>query len=181
MPGVAAVSAAGLAIALLYWSSPWQIGPLRQLTTELTAKTTELTARTNELTARTGELSTQVALDNKVVELAIIRVLQINKAAYLLSVHLSKLAAAAGLSARQIKALPRWRQSKVFDERERAVLNLAESMTKTIRVAQSIFDALRRHFDERQIVELTVIIGCYNMHSRVLEALEIPPGKVGAV
>ena len=38
-----------------------------------------------------------------------------------------------------------------------------------------MFATLRDHFNEKQIVELTVLIGTYNMHTRVLQALEIDP------
>jgi 4-carboxymuconolactone decarboxylase len=38
-----------------------------------------------------------------------------------------------------------------------------------------VFDALNLHFSERQIVELTVLVGTYNMQTRVLRALEIDP------
>jgi alkylhydroperoxidase family enzyme len=34
---------------------------------------------------------------------------------------------------------------------------------------------LRAHFNERQIVELSVLIGLYNMHTRVFTALGIDP------
>ena len=37
----------------------------------------------------------------------------------------------------------------------------------------AVFTTLRDHFNEKQIVELTVLIGTYNMHTRVLQALEI--------
>jgi alkylhydroperoxidase family enzyme len=33
--------------------------------------------------------------------------------------------------------------------------------------------AVKRHFDDRQIVELTVLIATYNMNARVLRALEL--------
>ena len=48
-------------------------------------------------------------------------------------------------------------------------------MSRDIDVPDAVFDALREHFDERQIVELTVLIGVYNMHTRVGQALQIDP------
>jgi alkylhydroperoxidase family enzyme len=48
-------------------------------------------------------------------------------------------------------------------------------MTRTIEVPDPVFAALREHFNEKQIVELTVLIGTYNMHTRVLQALQIDP------
>jgi len=40
-------------------------------------------------------------------------------------------------------------------------------------VSATVFRALRRHFDERRLVELTVLIAAYNMHTRVLRALDV--------
>jgi alkylhydroperoxidase family enzyme len=62
-----------------------------------------------------------------------------------------------------------------FSESERAALAYADTMTRDIDVSDAVFDELRRHFNERQIVELTVLIGSYNMNTRVLKALEIDP------
>jgi len=42
-------------------------------------------------------------------------------------------------------------------------------------VADDVFAALKPFFDERQITELTVLIGTYNMHARVMQALGIDP------
>jgi alkylhydroperoxidase family enzyme len=46
-------------------------------------------------------------------------------------------------------------------------------MTKDIHVPDAVFDAMRVHFDETGIVELTATIAAYNMVSRFLEALQI--------
>jgi len=113
-------------------------------------------------------------LDGKIREIAIIRVGAINRAEYVLKSHVPKMALDEGLSLAQCDALVGdWRSSPLFDARAQAVLAYAEAMTKDIRVPDPVFEPLRRHFDERQIVELTVLIGTYNMHSRVLEALQI--------
>jgi 4-carboxymuconolactone decarboxylase len=48
-------------------------------------------------------------------------------------------------------------------------------MTRDITVPDGVFEALRPHFNERQIVELSVLVGLYNMHTRVFTALEIDP------
>jgi len=47
--------------------------------------------------------------------------------------------------------------------------------SRDIAVPDEVFDALRAHFNERQIVELSVLIGLYNMHTRVFTALGIDP------
>jgi 4-carboxymuconolactone decarboxylase len=46
-------------------------------------------------------------------------------------------------------------------------------MTRDIVVPDKVFAEVARHFDERQLVELTVLIGTYNMNARVLQALEL--------
>jgi alkylhydroperoxidase family enzyme len=48
-------------------------------------------------------------------------------------------------------------------------------MTREIRVPDGVFAAVREHFAERQIVELTATIAAYNCVSRFLEALHIDP------
>ncbi len=46
-------------------------------------------------------------------------------------------------------------------------------MTRGIRVPDTIFAEVRRHFDERETVELTATIGGYNLVSRFLVAMQI--------
>jgi alkylhydroperoxidase family enzyme len=40
-------------------------------------------------------------------------------------------------------------------------------------VPDAVFADVRRHFSDRQIVELSVLIGTYIMHNRVMKALAI--------
>ncbi|WP_099025269.1 carboxymuconolactone decarboxylase family protein [Mycolicibacterium palauense] len=67
-------------------------------------------------------------LDRGLVELINVRVSQLNRCASCLEVHHRK-AEAAGISARQLATLPAWRDTALFDERQRAVLRLAEITT----------------------------------------------------
>jgi alkylhydroperoxidase family enzyme len=46
-------------------------------------------------------------------------------------------------------------------------------MCRSAQVPDPVFDELHQHFDERGILELTVLIGTYIMHTRVFGALEI--------
>jgi alkylhydroperoxidase family enzyme len=48
-------------------------------------------------------------------------------------------------------------------------------MTENIEVTDDVFDNARQHFSERQIVELTLLIGAYNMLTRFLQALKVDP------
>ena len=48
-------------------------------------------------------------------------------------------------------------------------------MTREVDVPDSVFAELRQHFSERQEVELTMLIGAYNMLTRFLQALKVDP------
>lgn len=116
----------------------------------------------------------ETQLDGKLRELAIIRVGALNRAEYVFKAHVPKMALDEGLTLEQCDALAGdWRGSPLFDARERAVLAYVDAMTKDVQVPDAAFEPLRAHFSERQLVELTVLIGTYNMHSRVLEALRV--------
>lgn len=84
-------------------------------------------------------------------------------------------ARAEGLSAEQLEALPDWRASDLFDPRQQAVLAYAEQMTQNIEVDDATFSAIRAHFDDQEIIELTATVGFYNLVARFLVALQVDP------
>jgi alkylhydroperoxidase family enzyme len=83
------------------------------------------------------------------------------------------LAVPEGLSIEECDALEDWRDTPFFGERDRAVLAYTDAMTRDIAVPDEVFTGVKAHFSQRQIVELTLLIGAYNMQSRVFQALEI--------
>jgi len=117
----------------------------------------------------------KVELDGRLREIVIIRVAHLNRTAYVFKQHVPQLSAPEGLSDAECDALADWRNAKTFSPRERAALAYTDAMTRDIAVPDAVFDALRAHFNERQIVELSVLIGLYNMHTRVFTALGIDP------
>ena len=114
-------------------------------------------------------------LDGRLREIVIVRVGYLNRTTYVVKQHVPQLTAPEGLTKEECDALADWRDSKFFSERERAALAYANAMTRDVTVPDGVFEALRPHFNERQIVELTVLIGTYNMHTRVFTALQIDP------
>src|SRR5438270_12997205 len=112
-------------------------------------------------------------LTGRLRELIIIRVGLLCDGTYILRQHVPKLAMAEGVSVVQCEALRDWRNSPAFSDAERAALAYADAVTTRGQAAADEFAALKRFYDERQIVELTVLIGAYNMHARVLNALEV--------
>jgi alkylhydroperoxidase family enzyme len=119
-------------------------------------------------------------LTGRLREIIIIRMGHLTRAEYVLRQHVPALALADGLSLPECDALADWRGSQFFSARERAALAYADVMTRDIVVPDDVFAEVERHFDKRQIVELTVLIGTYNMNARVLQALRLdlepPPG-----
>lgn len=114
-------------------------------------------------------------LDGRLREIVILRIAHLAGATYVIKQHVPELALAEGLTQAECASLADWANSGAFGERERAVLAYADAMTRDVVVPDTIFAAIKRHFDERQIVELTILIGTYNMQVRVLRALEVDP------
>ena len=112
-------------------------------------------------------------MEGRLREILIIRIGYLTGSAYILRQHVPTLALAEGLSQAQCDALGDWHEAQEFSAPERAALAFADAMTECIDVPDDVFEPLRDHFSERQIVELAVLIGSYNMHARVLLALEV--------
>ena len=112
-------------------------------------------------------------LQPRLREILIVRVALINRVEYVIAQHVPKLALAEGVSLEECDALRDWRDSGLFSAAERAALDYADAMTQEVVVSDEIFAALRPLFKDQEIVELSVLIGTYNMHNRVLQALQI--------
>jgi alkylhydroperoxidase family enzyme len=54
-----------------------------------------------------------------------------------------------------------------------AVLRFTDAMTLDVRVPDDVFGELKKHFSEREVVEITATVGAYNCVSRVLVALDV--------
>ncbi len=119
------------------------------------------------------ELRQKAKLDDLSRELATLEVAVLNGADYEYKAHVP-FALKAGMTQAQLDGLPGWQVSDVFSSRMRAVLAYTDAMTRNIRVPDPIFAAVRAHFDERELVELTATIGGYNLVSRFLEAVQMP-------
>jgi len=93
--------------------------------------------------------------------------------------HATVYALEEGLTPAQVDALAAWDLSDLFTRKQRALLAYVDAMTRDIEVPDGVFAELRAHYSERQTVELTMLIGAYNMHTRVLQALKIDPEPPG--
>ena len=110
----------------------------------------------------------------KVLQLVIIRTSALNKSAYCMS-HNVPLGRKVGLTEQQIAAARGDDMvSGVLDARQKAALRWAEVVTNlTAREDDAAFDAMKQHFTEKQIVEITVFCGMWNYSNRLCEALHV--------
>lgn len=82
---------------------------------------------------------------------------------------------AAGVPDDKLAALADYATSPLFDERERTALAYADAITGMgEEVDDELFERLRRHFDEDQIVELTAVVAWENASSKFNHALGVP-------
>ena len=123
------------------------------------------------------------SLDAALREIIILRVSLLNGAEYQARIHGASHALKAGLTTEQIAALADPQASPLrsalfitlFTPAQQAALAWTDAMTREIEVADALHDELKRHFNDQAIVEITVLAGAYNMHTRVARALRIDP------
>jgi alkylhydroperoxidase family enzyme len=114
-------------------------------------------------------------IDGQCRELAVIRVAILNDVEYVIRAHGPAYALKEGLTPAQVAALSGWQLSNLFDDKQRALLAYTDAMTRDIDVPDAVFAEVRKHFSERQTVELTLLISAYNMLTRFLKALKVDP------
>lgn len=117
----------------------------------------------------------KTTLDAALRELIILRVSLLNGAEYQMRIHGASHALKAGLTTEQIAALDQWQDSDLFSPAQRAALAWTDAMTRQIDVPDALHADLKRHFNDQAVVEITVLAGAYNMHTRVARALRIEP------
>ena len=86
-----------------------------------------------------------------------------------------------GLTEEQLLALADFESSDAFNDLEKLVLRYSSAMTQTpVEVPDELFDALRQHFNSKQLVELTSAIAWENYRARFDHAFGIESGGFSA-
>lgn len=119
----------------------------------------------------------QSGLDDVLVELVYLRVSQINGCAYCLDLHTRDLIR-SGIAPEKLALVQVWHEAgSVFDERERAALRWAETVTCVAETAipDSEFTAVSAVFNDKEIVDLTIAIGLMNTFNRIAIGFRRPP------
>lgn len=111
----------------------------------------------------------QGGLSSALVELVYLRISQINNCAYCLDMHTRDLLK-KGVKVEKLALVQAWREAgNLFDERERAALAWAETVTRIAETNASdeAYQAARAVFEERELVDLTIAIGLMNAYNRL--------------
>ncbi len=117
----------------------------------------------------------RAGLDARIIHLVKLRASQINGCAFCVDMHVKE-ARKDGLSEQWIALVAVWREALVFDARERAVLAWTEALTRLGGggVPDDVYAALRDHFTEEEIVNLTVAVGTINVWNRLAVGFQTP-------
>lgn len=133
-----------------------------------------------EATSTLGESSTYLrqrsSLDPQLLELLFLRVSQINGCAYCVESH-SRSLRETGESDERLDSLAAWTESPAFAPAEKAALAWAEALTRieATRAPADLFEALKSHWSERQITDITYAAGLMNAWNRIAIAFRHGP------
>lgn len=116
-------------------------------------------------------------LEMPLIELVKMRASQLNGCAYCIDMH-SKDARAAGETEQRLYLLSAWREAHCFSLRERAALEWTESLTLVAdnHVPDAVYEAVRGHFSDEELVNLTYVVTAINSWNRFAIAFRSPVG-----
>jgi AhpD family alkylhydroperoxidase len=120
-------------------------------------------------------------LEHKLVLLMKMRASQINGCAYCLDMH-SIDARAEGETEQRLYTLNAWAETPFFSDRERAALAWTEAVTNVSQthVPDEVFEEVKKHFSEKEIVDLTLALAMINLWNRIAISLRAVPGHYRA-
>jgi AhpD family alkylhydroperoxidase len=113
-------------------------------------------------------LTGSAGLEGSLMELVKIRASQINGCAFCLHMHTAE-ARKAGETETRLHLLDAWRESPLYNARERAALTWTEALTllAETRAPDEAHAELKQHFTEAEQVALTLLIVAINGWNRV--------------
>jgi AhpD family alkylhydroperoxidase len=123
----------------------------------------------------------QCGLPASLVNLAYLRISQINGCAYCIDMH-SRDLIKGGLTIEKLVLVQAWRDAgALFDTRECAALAWAETVTRVADTAvpDAEFQAASAVFSEKELADLTIAIGLMNTYNRLAIGFRIPPAAKG--
>jgi AhpD family alkylhydroperoxidase len=116
-------------------------------------------------------------LEPSLLDLIKLRASQVNGCAYCLDMHW-KDARARGESEQRLYSLDAWRETSYYTERERAALTWTEAVTQITgnHVPDELYEQVRPHFSEEELVNLTLAVVAINGWNRLAISFRTEPG-----
>jgi AhpD family alkylhydroperoxidase len=120
----------------------------------------------------------KAGLEPDLLELVKLRASQINGCAYCIDMH-TKDARSRGESEQRLYGVSAWREAPFYSERERVALAWAESVTKISedQLPDEIYNLVKKHFTERELVDLTLAVIAINAWNRLAISFRTPAGS----
>ena len=108
------------------------------------------------------------SIDDKLRAMVELRISQINGCVYCVDLHATQ-ARAAGETQQRLDCLAAWRECPFFDDAERAAFAWAEAVTHLPETGapDDLFEGLKAHYSDQQIVDLTIVISMMNAWNRL--------------
>jgi AhpD family alkylhydroperoxidase len=147
--------------------------------------------RINPIQAAPETVKAMIALEDHLVKsgletslyhLVKTRASQINGCAFCIHMH-TRDARAHGETEERLYLLDAWRESPLYNDRERAALAWTESLThiSETHAPDDVYEEVRKHFSEVETVNLTMLIGMINLWNRLAISMRsIHPVKKSA-
>lgn len=123
----------------------------------------------NVIVSKTG-------LTPKMRELIILRVAKLANSEYEWAQH-TVVALSTGVTQKQLDVITDFKKSSEFSDEEKAVLQYTDEVARNIAVTDQTFETLKKFYDEKRIVEVTLVVGYYGMLARIIEALKVDIDK----
>ena len=115
-------------------------------------------------------------LEEKLMKLVEIRASQINGCGVCLDLH-AREARRAGETEERVLMLSAWRETMLYDEREKAALAWTEALTRLPEkgAPDDVYEAVKAVFSEEEQVALTLLVGVINSFNRIGVGFHVPP------
>ena len=170
-------AAAGLSTRIALYFTRRAIARLTGKTTERMVEPLEVYARVPRLFKGYAKLEQATGklhrLPKRLHALAELKAAALTHCEYCIDMG-SAIARHWGLRDEELLALSHYRTSPLFSELDRLVLDYAVGMSRTpVEVSDDLFDELRQHLDDEQILELTHHVALENLRGRFNLALGI--------
>jgi len=116
------------------------------------------------------------SIEKPLAELVRLRASQINGCAFCVDMHAAD-ARKGGETDRRLATVVTWRETPFFTDRERAALEWTEAVTLVSQdhVPDAVWEAVKPHFSEAEMVELTLLINAINSWNRFAIAFRKSP------